>query len=244
MAENNLEIELDEVNDGEEEFMQAANFLQHNTNTIEQNNLLELYGLYKQATIGKCNTSKPSIFSLQAKSKWNAWNSLGDMTQIKAMEMYVQKVKQLFPEALFIERNNWVAVSSMKNPDDDETIPDSNKNAFDFVKESNSDQLKDILTKLSSEEINELDESGLGLIHWAADRGDSKVLEILIENGADIDGQDGDGQTAMHYAASCGNLDCIKVLKNYDANLTIRDNENLNCFDVALDDSVVSCLNS
>lgn len=245
MAEN-IEIELDvEENDGEEEFTQAANFLQHNTSSVEQNDLLEFYGLYKQATVGKCNTSKPSMFNLQAKAKWNAWNSLGDMTKAKAMEMYVNKMKTKFPDKTFFERSNWVAVSSMKNLDDeDEIIPDSNKNAFDYVKESNAEQLKSILTQLSNAEINALDESGLGLIHWAADRGDSKILEILIENGADIDEQDGDGQTAMHYAASCGNLDCIKVLKNYDANLTIRDHENLNCFDVALDDSVVSCLNS
>lgn len=38
-------------------------------------NKLIIYGLYKQATVGDCNTPKPSIIDFVAKSKWNSWNS-------------------------------------------------------------------------------------------------------------------------------------------------------------------------
>jgi len=49
---------------------------------------LKLYGYYKQATIGKCNTQKPSMFNLVDKAKWEQWNSLGNMSKEDAMLKY------------------------------------------------------------------------------------------------------------------------------------------------------------
>ena len=37
---------------------------------------------YLQATIGKCNTPKPGMMDLVGKYKWNAWNDLGNMSQV------------------------------------------------------------------------------------------------------------------------------------------------------------------
>ena len=39
-------------------------------------------------------------------------------------------------------------------------------------------------------------------IHWACDRGNIKVLQCLIDNGANVDLQDSEGLTPLHY----GNL--------------------------------------
>ena len=36
---------------------------------------LELYGLYKQGTEGDVSTSRPGMFDLKGKAKWDAWNS-------------------------------------------------------------------------------------------------------------------------------------------------------------------------
>jgi diazepam-binding inhibitor (GABA receptor modulating acyl-CoA-binding protein) len=36
--------------------------------------MLEVYGLYKQATVGDINISKPAI-DPKGKAKWTAWNS-------------------------------------------------------------------------------------------------------------------------------------------------------------------------
>lgn len=35
--------------------------------------LLELYALYKQATVGDCNQSKPGMFQLKEKAKHETW---------------------------------------------------------------------------------------------------------------------------------------------------------------------------
>ncbi|GLJ21444.1 hypothetical protein SUGI_0395030 [Cryptomeria japonica] len=60
---------------------------------------LILYGLYKQATVGKCNTSRPGMFNLKERYKWDAWKAVEEKTQETAMEDYITKVKQLLEAA-------------------------------------------------------------------------------------------------------------------------------------------------
>ncbi|GMR45951.1 hypothetical protein PMAYCL1PPCAC_16146, partial [Pristionchus mayeri] len=48
--------------------------------TFNFSQLFTLYALYKQATIGPCNTRKP-FFSLVKRYKWDAWKRLGDTTK-------------------------------------------------------------------------------------------------------------------------------------------------------------------
>ena len=38
--------------------------------------MLEIYGLYKQATAGDNTTSQPWAIQLEAAAKWNAWTAL------------------------------------------------------------------------------------------------------------------------------------------------------------------------
>ncbi|RWS22422.1 enoyl-CoA delta isomerase 2-like protein [Leptotrombidium deliense] len=56
---------------------------------------LKLYGLFKQATVGKCNQPKPGAFDFVAKYKWDAWNTLGELSQADAKKQYVETVEQL-----------------------------------------------------------------------------------------------------------------------------------------------------
>lgn len=41
---------------------------------------------------------------------------------------------------------------------------------------------------------------------------DLKIVEFLIENGADINGRDNDGWTPLHATASCGSLTMAKYI--------------------------------
>lgn len=51
--------------------------------------LLDLYALYKQATIGDINTQRPMFFDLQGQAKWDAWNKRKGMTKEQAMDQYI-----------------------------------------------------------------------------------------------------------------------------------------------------------
>ncbi|KAJ7395035.1 enoyl-CoA delta isomerase 2, mitochondrial isoform X1 [Pitangus sulphuratus] len=42
---------------------------------------LKLYALFKQATEGPCNAPKPGMLDFVKKAKWDAWNSLGNLSQ-------------------------------------------------------------------------------------------------------------------------------------------------------------------
>eukprot|EP01018_Ginkgo_biloba_P032488 Gb_01587 [translate_table: standard] len=99
-----------------EEFEQYAEKAKTLPATTTDSDKLILYGLYKQATVGKVNTwaqvvspdfiqvslrfSRPGMFNLRDKAKWDAWKAVEgggetDKSQEAAMEDYITNVKQL-----------------------------------------------------------------------------------------------------------------------------------------------------
>ncbi|CAO3573806.1 unnamed protein product [Mortierella alpina] len=59
--------------------------------------LLKLYALFKQATIGDCNTTRPDGWTdISGKAKWDAWNGKKGLAQEKAEEEYIKYVDELF----------------------------------------------------------------------------------------------------------------------------------------------------
>ena len=58
--------------------------------------LLKLYGLYKQATVGVCNTEQPSYYwDAKGYYKWEAWNNCKSKTKDVAKQEYINLVKSL-----------------------------------------------------------------------------------------------------------------------------------------------------
>ncbi|MFB0497123.1 diazepam-binding inhibitor (GABA receptor modulating acyl-CoA-binding protein) [Mucilaginibacter sp. OAE612] len=58
--------------------------------------LLRLYSLYKQATEGDINTENPpGMFDFVAKAKYDAWLKQKGTTADHAMQQYIQLVTQL-----------------------------------------------------------------------------------------------------------------------------------------------------
>ncbi len=58
---------------------------------------LDLYGLFKQGTVGDVNTARPGMFttSFTANPKWDAWNGKKGMSKEDAQEAYVELCKEL-----------------------------------------------------------------------------------------------------------------------------------------------------
>ncbi|TKR60027.1 hypothetical protein L596_029618 [Steinernema carpocapsae] len=57
--------------------------------------LLELYALYKQGTVGDNTTAKPGMLDIKGKAKWSAWDGKKGIAQEKAKEEYVAFVTSL-----------------------------------------------------------------------------------------------------------------------------------------------------
>ncbi|CAH8392414.1 unnamed protein product [Eruca vesicaria subsp. sativa] len=70
---------------------------------------LLLYALYQQATVGPCNTPKPSAWRPVEQSKWKSWQGLGSMPSIEAMRLFVKILEEDDP--------TWYSRASKDIPD-------------------------------------------------------------------------------------------------------------------------------
>ena len=60
--------------------------------------LLQLYSLYKQATVGNNIEAQPGFTDIVARAKWEAWDKLRDMEVDVAMQNYIDTVARLQQE--------------------------------------------------------------------------------------------------------------------------------------------------
>lgn len=65
------------------------------TSMPSTDNLLKLYGLYKQASAGDVNTSQPWAVQIEARAKWDAWNKCKGMSKDQAKQAYIDLVNSL-----------------------------------------------------------------------------------------------------------------------------------------------------
>lgn len=66
-----------------------------NANLISVDDKLQLYALYKQATVGPCTGPRPYFYDIQGRYKYDAWRQLGDMPKDVAISRYVEQVIEL-----------------------------------------------------------------------------------------------------------------------------------------------------
>ena len=61
------------------------------------------------------------------------------------------------------------------------------------------------------------------MMHVPAERGDSKVLELMLDCGFDPNARDGENVTALHRAAMAGRVDAVRVLLAHGASVNALD---------------------
>ena len=76
-------------------FVKAAADVMNLKNEPAPEQMLDVYALYKQATIGDCNTECPSFWDVKGKSKWNAWNAKKGISTELAKSAYINLVDKL-----------------------------------------------------------------------------------------------------------------------------------------------------
>ena len=57
--------------------------------------MLRLYALYKQGSVGPVSGDRPGMMDFVGRAKYDAWADLGDMSQDDAMTTYVELVESL-----------------------------------------------------------------------------------------------------------------------------------------------------
>jgi diazepam-binding inhibitor (GABA receptor modulating acyl-CoA-binding protein) len=84
------------MNSNSKDFLNAADSVKKLTFTPKNDELLTLYGLYKQAVDGDINSTRPSFLYYREQKKWDAWNNCKGMNRESAEAKYIQLVNTLF----------------------------------------------------------------------------------------------------------------------------------------------------
>jgi diazepam-binding inhibitor (GABA receptor modulating acyl-CoA-binding protein) len=66
--------------------VEYVNELDYNPGTVA---LLNLYGMFKQATVGNVTEERPGPFSIKARKKYDAWETQKGKSRQQAMHEYV-----------------------------------------------------------------------------------------------------------------------------------------------------------
>lgn len=98
-ADSNEIIESDSLDD---QFTKAQSLLVKLENMPSKDEILQVYGLYKQSTVGDININKPAMFSfdLKAKAKYSAWKKLRGIDKADAKKQYVDLVLSLHKKSV------------------------------------------------------------------------------------------------------------------------------------------------
>jgi acyl-CoA-binding protein/Tfp pilus assembly protein PilF len=215
---------------------------------LSNDHKLQIYALFKQASQGKCSTPQPSLINFTERAKWNAWNELGDMSRDEARARYVHMADTLCgadavaaakasgakPAVDAREKNFGMGVSRPTAAASGGNEGESSTKDVCFY--ASVGDVKHVVELVDSGafDVDHSDGERRTPLIWAADRNHPDMCKALLERGADVNAQDDEGQTALHYAAMCGHIEIVRVLlgaKNIDRGLC--DNEGQAPFDVA-----------
>ncbi len=80
---------------GEEEFEAAVTRVGGLSKTPPNDVLLELYSLYKQATVGDVSGKRPGMLDVKGRAKYDAWAKRQGMSRAEARAAYIELARQL-----------------------------------------------------------------------------------------------------------------------------------------------------
>eukprot|EP01138_Halocafeteria_seosinensis_P008278 gb/GECG01008459.1/.p1 GENE.gb/GECG01008459.1/~~gb/GECG01008459.1/.p1 ORF type:complete len:303 (+),score=42.34 gb/GECG01008459.1/:1-909(+) len=163
-----------------------------------QDQQLQLYGLYKQATEGPCNKEAPSRLDFRNRAKWESWKRLGEMSKYDAKNAYVGLLDELAPQWSSFDLDGTetapptqpvdeagVSVSTMKHVLGDEAEKSEELDHLVLMIQNNQTQeLRKALEGSDSAEIR--NSSGETLLHVAADEGNLEALKVIVTHASSL----------------------------------------------------------
>ncbi|KAM9285823.1 enoyl-CoA delta isomerase 2 isoform 2-T2 [Cariama cristata] len=132
---------------------------------------LKLYALFKQATEGPCSSPKPGMLDFVKKAKWDAWNSLGNLSQDNARQKYTELVSSLVSAESAGQKKD--ASPEEGRHDGYETILVTTKNNITKIMFNRPDRKNAINHKMYREIIKALEEAGK----------DDSTIAVITGNG-------------------------------------------------------------
>ncbi|XP_006454696.1 hypothetical protein AGABI2DRAFT_182670 [Agaricus bisporus var. bisporus H97] len=214
-------------------YLSTASSLTKVSNTVK----LELYGLFKYVTTGpKPTVSRPSIFDMTGRAKWDAWNAAGQK-YVDAQEAelrYLQMAKELGWDETKIDQS--VKNDSKKGKgkvrageEGDDDIWDSDSDSGDSTTKSNSGLGLTVSTMAGAKEASEK------TLHGFAVDNDVRGIEDLLKivPNLNLNEMDEYGYTPLHLAADRGHIDVVKLLLSKGVDKSIKDPDDMTALELA-----------
>jgi len=206
---------------------------------------LELYGAYKQVSVGDAPADRP--WGMEASMKWEAWRKQLGCPRAEAMAKYVNALDRLAPSWRSSGSSAATSASSTDGGKPAAYKPDGgagmgftvstmgrigDPDKADDVDETPVGQLCEKIAEGEVEDACALlrrfptlafqkDKDGMTPLHWAADRGEQLVAQVLVsmlkmQPPAAILGclnaKDPAGDTPLHYAVNTENVELARLL--------------------------------
>jgi len=209
---------------------------------VDNNTKLELYGLYKYLTVSSAPSgSRPSIFDMTGRAKWDAWQVAGQTHQDRpsdAEKRYLEIAHKLGWEESAVQTSAEPALSNKgkeKATEDDIWDSDSERGSsgggggmvvvssmraptpvedetlHGLALSGDVGKLETFIGSHSALDLNARDEYGYTALHLACDRGNTTTVQLLVRKGADVTIKDADGFTARELAEEAGREDIVKL---------------------------------
>jgi len=216
-------------------FYEAAGYLSNasSLSKVSSNVKLELYGLFKHLTTSPTpSTTRPSIFDMTGRAKWDAWHNTGNKysNPEHAESRYIEIAKSL----------GWTEGSSIEEQQAEEE--EVNLDALDDEPESKGTG--------SSGNSASPGSGGLGLavskaqlpetvedrsMHGLAVDNNVGGLDSLLKKSPnmDLNARDEFGYTPLHLASDRGNLDIVKLLLEKGADASLEDSDGFSALELA-----------
>ena len=203
--------------------------------SVPEDCILELYGVYKQATKGDCDAkARPTRLDIKGYAKFTEWMKHKGMTKLDACSMYVRVLESRLDDLEVSPKTesgrnaekrksggtfgrSQSTMSRLEGEDGEE----EEITLIKAAKEGDFDKLLKCLR--AGADANQRDEKGRTPLMFAADIGDVAITIQLMQLDADIDAADERGKTALHYATICEQIDVAEVLLEAGADPEARD---------------------
>lgn len=94
----------------------------------------------------------------------------------------------------------------------------------------NQSMVRELLGSQTAEQLKATTANGDSALHIAARRKDIDMVRILVDYGANVDMQNGEGQTPLHISAGEGDDQLVKYFYTVRASASIADFQGRNNF--------------
>src|SRR5690606_37927715 len=86
--------EVTDMSDLQQKFQETVNYVQNSEGDVQLSNeqKLQMYALYKQATEGDVTGKKPGMMDFVGRAKYSAWEELKGQSKEQAMQKYINEV--------------------------------------------------------------------------------------------------------------------------------------------------------